>query len=99
MKEARPNQWMFIPCVPIPAEQVKKDLWEDYSYILDIYPKEKELVICYFKQGCEKEILLKVKRGDFNEVLNDIEFAWYSVSWIRTKHECLWKVVSFDKII
>jgi hypothetical protein len=43
--------------------------------------------------------LVKTSRKDFNNVLNDIEFAWYSVSWIRTKHECLWKIVSFDKII
>ena len=99
MKEVRPNHWMFIPCVPIPAEQVKKDLWEDYSYILDMYPKEKELVIAFFKKGSTKEILVKASKKDFNNVLNDIMFAWYCVSWIRTKHECLWKIVSFDKII
>lgn len=99
MKEVRPNQWMFIPCGPIPAEQVKKNMWKDYSHFLQMYPKEKELVIAFFKNGSTKEILVKASRKDFNNVLNDIEFAWYSVSWIRTKHECLWKIVSLSKII
>jgi hypothetical protein len=40
-----------------------------------MYQKEKELVIAFFKNGSTKEILVKTSRKDFNNVLNDIEFA------------------------